>query len=736
MNCEKGYIYIRCHPSYDIEDACKLGKAKNIPERDTQYATGEIKRGQFEMVFEVSGKQMDIIERLLQNEFCDLNIKYNAGTEFYNKQILILIEPYLIKMRIHFKKLSKEEINKLVRCNRVRHRLQNINISLFIRHLKSHNDLRHVKKQESMFLPRQYQQLIIAKTYEYFQQQNKGLLVVPCGVGKTLISLWIASSLDVNTLLVGVPNKLLLKQWQKVTYEMFAEVPSLIVSGGKTIQDICEFLQMYHTKCIVITTYSSAHKVFAATKQTQFQFELKINDEAHHLTSHNMMLTNTTKTYSQMLHILSSRQLSLTATIKLLDCPEENNHIVVSNDNLDYFGEIIDKRSLLWAIRENIVCDYMIQTIVADEEHLEQFFSKFQITKENEKQLFLGAYVSLQSIVNKNSHHLLIYCNTQEHTDKYIQYVKMLLEWNYFHLPTMYFSNYNSDMTTKKQKQILVSFGEANMGILACVYCLGEGWDFPLLDGVVFVEKMSSTIRIVQSALRASRKNNNEPNKITKIILPIRNTDDWLDNNNNSDFQKIREVIYQIGLEDETIAQKIRAITLPHYAKAGVVHEQNKALFVNPFDMNDDTLTQQIKLKTVKRIALGISYEKAKQIIAQNNVKTKKDYIELCQKDLRLSINPEIIYQSQFTNWIDYLSVQGIYYDLKTCKQKICEYLTLNPELKSYYLFLSELIEKLCDIDPLFPPVCLWLEYYNIPNLQQLFPIMNVMKKRKRSLIL
>jgi len=53
-----GHIYIRNHPSYD--DACKMGKASNIPERDSIYATGEIKRGYFEAVFEVPIEKMAI----------------------------------------------------------------------------------------------------------------------------------------------------------------------------------------------------------------------------------------------------------------------------------------------------------------------------------------------------------------------------------------------------------------------------------------------------------------------------------------------------------------------------------------------------------------------------------------------------------------------------------------------------------------------------------------------------
>ena len=84
MNQTNGYIYVRNHPSYDVDDACKMGKANNIPERDTQYATGEIKRGNFDVVFEVLHEQMSFIEESLQYEFRELNIRYDGGIEFFN----------------------------------------------------------------------------------------------------------------------------------------------------------------------------------------------------------------------------------------------------------------------------------------------------------------------------------------------------------------------------------------------------------------------------------------------------------------------------------------------------------------------------------------------------------------------------------------------------------------------------------------------------------------------------
>jgi superfamily II DNA or RNA helicase len=387
-----GYIYIRNHSSYDDDNACKMGKANNIPERDTQYATGEIKRGYFEAVFEVPIEKMGIVERLLQNEFHELNIKYDAGTEFYNKKIITLIEPYLIRLGIKYRNLSKQQISGLVRCNRVKETMKKINIKSLIHILKS----KKTNKQVVSYIPRKDQTIIIEKSVIHFQQYDKGMLILMCGVGKTLISLWITQKINSNTILIGVPNKLLLKQWEKVICDLFQNTPYLIVSGDIDIEDINRFLENNKNKCIVITTYSSAHKVYKSTQYTEFIFDMKILDEVHHITSYNITEKNR-KTYVYMLKINSHKQLSLTATLKILENKENlrDEDIVVSNDNVKYFGEIIDRKCLLWAINENIICDYVIQTIITNEKQLEQQLSRFHIIEESDKRLFLSAFASL-----------------------------------------------------------------------------------------------------------------------------------------------------------------------------------------------------------------------------------------------------------------------------------------------------------------------------------------------------
>jgi superfamily II DNA or RNA helicase len=717
-----GYIYIRNHPSYDVDDACKLGKANNIPERDTQYATGEIKRGYFEAVFEVPIKQVSIIERLLQHSFRDLNIKHDAGTEFYNKNIITLIEPNLNTLGIKYRVLTMKEISTLLRCNRVRKTIQKISVKSLIQTLKS------MSKQIFLYEPRKDQTIIIDKSIKHFQQSDKGVLVLICGVGKTLISLWITQKLHSNTILIGVPNKLLLKQWEDMVRVLFKHIPIIIVSGGVHTDHIKNFLEDNKNKCIVITTYSSAHKVYTVTKETLFVFDMKINDEAHHLTTNDIKLSNTTKTFVQMLDIPSVKQLSLTATLKQLESPFDNRNIV-SNDNIKYFGEIIDRKCLKWAINKNIVCDYVIQTIITNEDKLETHLSHFNITEEQDKRLFLSAFVSLKSIFEGHSHHLLIYSNNKGNSLKLIEYIKMLLNDGYFETRALYYSNYHSTMTKIERNKIIENFEKFSFGIIVCVYCLGEGWDFPLLDGVVFAENMTSNIRIVQSALRASRKNINDSSKKTKIILPILNREDWLENNENSDLKKIREVIYQIGLEDENITQKIKVLRID-IEKHKVKPKEKEEMGIVDFGEYDDKLTQKLMLKTIKRTALATTYEKARKIISDKNIKSKESYYELCDIDNRLHKNPEEVFKGQFKNWIEYLSIERVYYDFETCKNKVRTYLLKHPEMKQKYLELSNISCELCNIDKFFPPYGLWVEYYNVTNLSDIIFIRTSKKKQ------
>ena len=753
-----GYIYIRTNEFWDIYEVYKLGKTDNIPNRETTYLTSEIKKGYYIMVIEIELSSLNNIEKELHKYFTKLNLNlyFNAGTEFYKKDIINYIIPYFNQSNIPYRVLSEDEINNLIRkikqSNTIKDNYTNfenkiekienikeiysskeddqiiISKSFESLNLEDNNENRITNKYNE----REYQTQIIDIIFEYFQNNNKGILILPCGAGKTYIALSSLIKLEINRILIGVPNILLLKQWENIISNLFQNVPYLIISSILNkidIFNITRFLQNNLQRCIVITTYSSAHKIYTATNNINFVFDIKVNDEVHHLTSNNIDEEDK-KTYIKMLKIKSIKELSLTATLKLLE-NITNDKNVISNDNIEHFGEIIDKKSLLWAINNNIVCDYLIQTIISEKNELEDQLIKFNILEDNDKRLFLSAYASLKSISDGNSHHILIYSNNKNNSLKIIEFVKLLLNNNYFNIPDLYYSNYHSEMRSTDQKNIINNFERTKFGIITCVYCLSEGWDFPTLDAVVFAENMSSNIRIVQSALRASRKNKNEPDKITKIILPILNQDNWLDNNENSDLKKVKEIIYQIGLEDESIVQKIKVLKMTIEKKVEKDKDDNQEYNrdLSNFGEYDEELTKKIKLKTIKRTIFGTSYEKARKIIFAKNIKNKEDYFNLCEKDIRLSDEPEITYKAEFKNWIEYLSIGRIYYDYEECKKKVNEYLSLYPHIKNNFLDIYSICKELCKLDSKFPPNGLWIEYYDITDLKDIFKITNIKKK-------
>ena len=113
-----------------------------------------------------------------------------------------------------------------------------------------------------------------------------------------------------------------------------------------------------------------------------------------------------------------------------------------------------------------------------------------------------------------------------------------------------------------------------------------------------------------------------------------------------------------------------------------------------------------------------------------------EQYYELCEEDLRLTREPEIVFKGKFTNWIEYLSIERVYYDLETCKNKVCEYLSIYPEIKKHYLELSIVSNELCKKDILFPPYGLWVEYYNVKDLRDIFTNIIINNKKKTGSIL
>ena len=764
-----GYIYVRDQRDYAVDNVYKIGKTTSPRERNNTYKTGECCEGFFLKIYRFDESIIDSLERKLQKYLEKKNLhfeskKTGSGTEFFKRDCLPFIDKFFEKTGLDYYQLSPEEIfninwNKKEEIDE--DYIDNIDYlsdeepsveTVLTDSVLSESGGTVLTDKSDDFAevkinPREDQLEIIEQSVEYFKESQKGLLVLTCGVGKTLISLWIAERLGAKSVLIGVPNLELLNQWRKEITKVFSDVEVLLVCSGVDSDEIENFLDNPRSRLnwvnqntqIMITTYSSAYKVLKATKKINYTFDFCINDETHHLTTNNIEVANEKKSFIKMLSIDSKNQLSLTATMKTIDPEIVNKDSVISNDCIETFGNIITKRCLLWGIQKEIVCDYEIQTLLCDIQELYDMSVSLGIENEfsfmmtysdsnetdfeqeenndiNNFRFFLSAFVALKSISENHCKHILIYTNNRFNAEKVDKYIKFFLKKDCF--PSLknnlFSSSYLGLDTVDDKKKRLNKFIESEYGILSCVYCLGEGWNCPILHGTVFAENMSSNIRIVQSALRASRKCDKIPDKIAKIIIPILNTPSWLNDKENVDFKKVREIIYQMGVEDETVCEKIKAFKLKLENKPSSTDSDFLSSQKSNIAEYDEKITSELRLKAIPREKLGYSYEKARNLLKEYNLKTIEEYYDLCDKNIYFPKNPETVYENKFTNWVHYLSIGKVYYDLETCKEKLIDFIYQKDFTNDDLFFIMSELRK---SDNQFPPPNLWKNYYNLDDI-------------------
>ena len=223
-----GYIYIRTNKYWDIDEVCKFGETDNIPNRESIYITSEPKRGKFIVVIQINSlsPSLKIIESELKKYFTSLGFhRYiDGGTEFFKKDIVEHLFSWFEKSTIQYKILTDEEIDALT-YNKTS---SQTSTSPDIAEQEVASD--YTSSQTiAVYSPRDYQLEIIEKSCDYLKTNDKGLLIMPCGIGKTLLSLWIAQKLIMKTILIGVPNILLLAQWYSVISKLFPTSPHLQV---------------------------------------------------------------------------------------------------------------------------------------------------------------------------------------------------------------------------------------------------------------------------------------------------------------------------------------------------------------------------------------------------------------------------------------------------------------------------------------------------------------------------
>ena len=621
------YLYIRCCESYDIHNALKLGICSILGNRDDTYRTSEIKRGYFTLVIELEYKTAKNVELKLKNKFTEqgFHVYIDAGTEFFKKDIEHLIIPYLKEHRIGYRKLSNDEINDMCR--------------------------KYYEQKEKLnkIIPYEYQQLLIDKIKTFYENNDIATILWACGLGKALLSIFVVQLLKYKKALIGVPNRYLQKQMLKEIQKIFPKRTILCVGSNNNVQSttdkkkIITFIEE-NTEYFIITTYTSCHLL------TDINFDFKIGDEAHHLTGR---LQETKQSYLKFHKIQSKKTLFMTATEKLL-------HNTEYSMDSEIFGEIIDIKSILWAIENKKITDYKLCVFKNNESEIMNIVHSLEIgEKKINLELFLSAFISLKAIDQYNYvTHILCYTNTTENSDLVEHYIDLILDTKIFeNINTHNF--YNKSLHCRERLSLeneVLEFKNKIYGIISCVYIFGEGFDLPELNGITFAENMDSHIRIIQCFLRASRLNKLVPNKISCVLLP------YVEDSKSS-FHKIKEIIHKIGNEDKKLEYKMNVFSVINTSKN--TRNTNNTSEIVRYDMlqNEQEL-HKIKLRLRFRKALHSDlseeqdeYNYVREINREFNFMSKMDYVKSKLNHRHYIEDPQSHFGPIFTNWYDFLGI-------------------------------------------------------------------------------
>ena len=472
---------------------------------------------------------------------------------------------------------------------------------------------------------------------------------------------------------------------------------------------------------VLLTTYHSAHLL------VDYRFKIKILDEIHHLCFKTESENN--RGFKRIFDVQSDKQIGLTATCKTADDLEK----IVGNNNENYFGPIIDVRNINFMIDNKSICNYNIPIIGISREELQELMreTEFNSSKHNEEiePLIVASYTILKAIMMDMTHHTLIYCNTCDNAKIVKQIIDAIIEMKYKELEIFKnsFFNHNIDGITSftKRTEMVEEFNKSKIGIIPCVLIFGEGYDNPIIDSVVFAENMDSTIRIVQSGLRPTRLDKNNPEKLANLVIPIILDEAFYNNErDNYCFKKLRQIISEMSTSDENIFQRITYFE----SKPGEINE--------PFGISSrfeliKVSNTEMKLRILRRNCMGknlfkLEYYELKKLVREFSIESDIQYETLLKNKDYYIETPDIHFfeTNLWKGWHDFLDIDTSKYpsDIRKFKEK-CDNTGITEYAMKTKLPNDEFI-RLCKINH--------LPYFRITDIYKDYEFSNVFIIRAR----
>ena len=416
------------------------------------------------------------------------------------------------------------------------------------------------KKEDPIIVkhqPRDYQ----IEAYNKFI--GKGILQLPCGMGKTLIACMIASNYD-NIIILSPLRNYAVQLLEKFKEYFEDKYNYLLVSmdGERSIN-------IHDQKNIISSTFCSVSLLL----NLKLDNSIIVIDEFHNLSINQVNDIN-----NNMNKLICSydKRLFLSATPKIYEQIDDEKVISYDINENDLFGNIFYSYSFVDAIRNKYINDFrlIIPNLKENTNKIDFFYKNM---------LYFGYKKCI------------IYCKTIEEIKKYEEEIIILNK-----------NNYNIELKTnaityktslKKRDKIINEFKkDYKMNILFSVHTLDECIDILKCDSVYITYKVVNPINIIQRVSRCLRVYENKGksgiflwcNKYREIKLVCNLLEDFNIN-----------ISQKISKENLLISNYLNKVIFDNNEiKKDILEQIQDNIFINTENYNDIDLINFIKNKS------------------------------------------------------------------------------------------------------------------------------------------
>jgi superfamily II DNA or RNA helicase len=392
----------------------------------------------------------------------------------------------------------------------------------------------------------QYQQEIVDKYVNYYKNKNKAILNAPCGVGKTIISCFIAKEYDIIIFITP------LKQYAEQNIDRFKQYDNrnclLVTSDGvRDVKTVREFIDTNKEKKIMISATYRSCDVISGLLDMNINFFIII-DEFHNLSAEHVYGNYEEKEQKDnIIQIENSNINKLDENVEEDESKSKGyyiNKIINSNHKIlymsatpriydienkkdsdveDLLGEIVHSMDFKVAIKNKYISDYELCFPIMEDESLNQLNSTLLLIND-----FLE--YKLEDIDLARKCCFFFQCLKIHGHTKCIIYFQSIQElkkfMNYFNEINTYYAydcsidsiiaDDNKPQRIDKIKKFETFEGHS---VLLSVKILDEAVDLPICNSIYITYNSESKIRNVQRLCRAVRIDSNDIAKKAKIMV-------------------------------------------------------------------------------------------------------------------------------------------------------------------------------------------------------------------------